>query len=103
MSDGEIQQMIEARVSPVEQALREFMESEKASREAMANVLTRLSLVTVGDKEYGQAGLTGRVAALEDFKTSQQALMNKGEGATRASIWIIGGLFTLLNVLLKYL
>lgn len=101
MSDDETRTMIEDRVAPIERALEDFMTSEKEGRQVMTNLLTRLSLIVAGDKEFDQLGLTHRVAVLEAFKNEQKALTNKGEGAARAAVWIIGGLFTLLNVCIQ--
>lgn len=103
MNEEDVRTMIGERVGPVETALQEFIASEKDGRQVMTNLLTRLSIIVAGDKEFGQVGLTQRVSDLEAFKSDQRALTNKGEGAARAAVWIIGGLFTLLNIGIKML
>lgn len=103
MNGDDVKRMVDERVTPLEQALEDFIKSEKEGRLAMTSLITRLTVIVAGDKEFEQPGLIQKIQGLEAFKAQQQALVHQGQGFSKATVLIIGGLFTLLNLAIQVL
>lgn len=67
-----------------------------------AKILTRLVAVVIGDPEYKQKGALDRIDNLEKFSAEIKSTMQATVGAMRATLFIGGTVFTLLNLALTY-
>lgn len=103
MERATIEEIVGDAVAPVSKRVDEFIESEKESRRVMATLVTRLTTVIAGDREFKQLGLVDTVAshekAIADFTTSQTEV----KAYIRSAVFIGGGLATVLNVAIQIL
>lgn len=98
MDRTEVIAIVDGAVAPVAKRVDDFIETEKESRRVMATLVTRLTTVIAGDKEFKQLGLVDTVAshekALLDIATTQAEVK-----ASIKTVMIIGGaIVTLINV-----
>lgn len=96
-----MESIVREMVDPVNSRFDEFIKSEGESRRILTALVTRLTTVVAGDKEFKQRGLIDTVEdhdkAIEAF-TAQQT---ETKGAVRATMVIGGGVITILQLLIQ--
>lgn len=81
-----VAQLIDARLGPLEEGQRNT-----------TKVLDRLVRVVIGDPEYKQEGLVDKVKRHDDTIAGWREELSETKGAVKASIWLGGTIFTVLN------
>jgi hypothetical protein len=101
MDREEIIALVNVSVAPTTARVDSFIEEEKESRRVMSTLLTRLTTVIAGDKEFKQLGLVDRVEEhqkiIDSFTTSKTEI----KGAMRVTMFFGGVIITLINILVQ--
>lgn len=101
MERDTVESIVRESVAPVNERFEKFIESEKESRRVLTALVTRLTTVVAGDKEFKQRGL---VDTVEDHEKAIEAFTSKQtetRGAVRATMVIGGTVITLIQLVIQ--
>lgn len=98
---AEAAKLLDDRIKPLEMRMEKFLDSQEERQRVMESVLSRLTTVISGDKEFGTIGLRARVDAHDEFVESAERNQAETNGMIKSTLFFGGAVITIVNVVIQ--